>query len=338
MLKKLDVFRKILDDIMIQAIHKRIVLYGYGYTGRFLKWYAEYYHSIIVDYIITLDTRFGRAYDEEFFQTTLFRMDYKDVSDAVVWIAEPMNDDISKLMDDYGYIKDKTYFDFYEAIYGQDVFWGEQDTDIFKRRKSGKRDIQFLEWLEWKYGCNFLLPIGMENFEVAGEHGASYRTSTQKELFPVLDRCHCIPTPNDAFFDFGCGKGSAIMSALDYGFTRVGGVEYEPKIYEILADNIKKLDFDKDKVECIQGNAAELAEELDEYNWFYFYQPFDDVILYQCINAICESMNRRKRKVHIINICPYYHKYIEETGYFRLVNQFTIDTRQRVVSVFESYV
>lgn len=53
MLKCLDAFRKILDDMMLEAMHKRIILYGYGYTGRFLKWYAQYYHSINVDYIIT---------------------------------------------------------------------------------------------------------------------------------------------------------------------------------------------------------------------------------------------------------------------------------------------
>lgn len=46
MLKCLDAFRKILDDMMLEAMHKRIILYGYGYTGRFLKWYAQYYHSI----------------------------------------------------------------------------------------------------------------------------------------------------------------------------------------------------------------------------------------------------------------------------------------------------
>lgn len=46
MLHILDDFRHTLDAAMIDAIHKRVVLYGWGYTGRFLKWYAEYYHSI----------------------------------------------------------------------------------------------------------------------------------------------------------------------------------------------------------------------------------------------------------------------------------------------------
>lgn len=74
MLKCLDAFRKILDDMMLEAMHKRIILYGYGYTGRFLKWYAQYYHSINVDYIITLDPSFSRPYDQELFQKTLISL------------------------------------------------------------------------------------------------------------------------------------------------------------------------------------------------------------------------------------------------------------------------
>lgn len=338
MLKILDGFRETLDNLMLQAMHKRIVLYGYGYTGRFLRWYARYYHSIEVDYVITLDGSFGRPYDQELFQWQLFNFDYKDVSEAVVWIAEPVDETLCALLKEKGYIKNKTYFDFYEAIYGEDVNWGSESSDVFKRRKSGKKDIQFLEWLEWKYSCNFLQVIESKNFEVAGEHGASFRTATQKELFPILDRCHCIPTADDAIFDYGCGKGGAMVSFFDYGFSRVGGVEYEPQIYEILVDNMKKLKLENEGkiVECIQGDGARVNEQLDKYNWFYFYQPFDDYIFRKCINAICESLRRCKRKAHIIHIVPLGHKCIEESGYFRLTNQFTIDTRQRVVNIYET--
>ena len=338
MLKCLDAFRKILDDMMLEAMHKRIILYGYGYTGRFLKWYAQYYHSINVDYIITLDPSFSRPYDQELFQKTLFHFDYKDTADAVVWLAEPLDEEMDKLLKEKGYEKGKTFFDFYEAVYGDDIDWGIKIEDPFKRRKSGKRDIQFLEWLEWKNGCNFVEAIGRENFEVVDEHGAGYKTSSPKELFPILDRCHCIPNENDAIFDYGCGKGGAMVSFLDYGFRHVGGVEFEPKVYEILVDNIQKLELHKEgkTVECIKGNAAEVKEQLDRYNWFLFYEPFDETIFSKCISAICDSLQRNSRKTHIISINPKCFQCIEATNRFRLVNQFTIETRQRVVNVYES--
>lgn len=338
MLKVLDEFREKLDRIMLKAMHSRIVLYGYGYAGRFLKWYAEYYHSIKVDYTITLDTSFGRPYDQELFQKDLFSFHYKDVDSAVVWAAEPVSPDLEKFFNQYGYRRNETFFDFYEAIYGDDVTWEFETADIFSKRKAGKKDIQFLEFLEWKYGCNFLQVIPSSDFKVAGEHGASFRALTQKEIFPILDKCHCIPTDKDAIFDYGCGKGGAIVSFLDYGFKHAGGVEYEPEIYDILVDNMEKLKLDEDEkvLECIQGNAAEVDKPLDKYNWFYFYEPFDEFIFKDCMKAICKSLKRYKRQIHIISVIPSYNQCIKESGQFYLTNQFTIETRQRVVNVFKS--
>ena len=127
-----------------------------------------------------------------------------------------------------------------------------------------------------------------------------------------------------------------MVSFLDYGFQRVVGIEYEPKIYEILRQNINRLGLEN-RTELLYGDAGELTEPLDNYNWFYFFLPFDNYIFEKCVRAICESYVRKKRKIHIISISPYSHECIEKTGVFRLTTQFTVDMRQRVVYVFESY-
>lgn len=51
-LRVLEEFRDKLDSIILKGFGHRIVLWGYGYSGRFIAWYAEYYHSIKVDYIV----------------------------------------------------------------------------------------------------------------------------------------------------------------------------------------------------------------------------------------------------------------------------------------------
>lgn len=338
MLSILDEFRECLDDIMIQSIHSSILLYGYeSYTGRFIKWYAEYYHGIKADYLVSTDMSRGRAYDSEIFRPSVIDFNYRNVRQAIIWVTEPMTEELRISLEGKGYVKGKTYFDFYEAIYGMDIYGtNEKNIDIFRKKKEGKRDIQFLEWLEWKYGCNFVTRIHHDFLEVAGEHGGGYGCTTQKEIFPILDHCHCIPQMDDAIFDYGCGKGGALVSFLDYGFQRVGGVEYEPKIYEVLKENIGLLKLE-DKVEILYGDAGEIREPLDDYNWFYFFLPFDNYIFEKCVKSICDSYKRRKRKIYIISISPYSHECIEKTDIFRLTNQFTIDMRQRVVDVFESY-
>lgn len=337
MLAILEEFRNSLDNIMLNAMHSSVLLYGYeSYTGRFIKWYAEYYHNIKIDYLVSTDMGRGRPYDQEIFRPSVIDFNYRNVRNALVWIVEPMTTEIREFLEQRGYVKDKTYFDFYKKIYGSDINWEEtENMDIFHKRKTGKRDIQFLEWLEWKYECNFVTRIKHEFLEVAGEHGEGYGCTTQKEIFPILDHCHCIPQQEDAIFDYGCGKGGALISFLDYGFQRVGGIEYEPKIYEVLRENISKLGL-QNKVELIYGDAGELTEPLDCYNWFYFFLPFDNYIFEKCIKAICGSYKRKKRKIHIISISPYSYECIEKTGVLQLTNQFTVDMRQRVVYVFES--
>ena len=89
MLKQLIEFRERLDNVMRQAFGKRIVLWGYGYTGRFLEWYAEYYHSIRIDYIITEDWSTGQPYNFPLFRDSVFEFDYMDVRNAIVWLAIP---------------------------------------------------------------------------------------------------------------------------------------------------------------------------------------------------------------------------------------------------------
>ncbi len=330
MLPILREFRDSLDEIMLKAMHNSVLLFGYeSYTGRFIKWYA--------DYLVSTDLSRGKAYDVEIFRPSIIDFNYRNVKEAIVWVVEPMTEGIRTFLEARGYKEGENYFDFYSAIYGEDIYGAnEENTDMFHRRKEGRRDIQFLEWLEWKHDCNFVTRIPHEYLEVVGEHGGGYGVTTQKEIFPILDHCHCIPKEEDAIFDFGCGKGGPLVSFLDYGFLRGGGVEYEPKIYEVLEENIKKLGLEN-RLEILQGDAGKITTEIDGYNWFYFFCPFDNVIFEKCIKSIYDSYRRKKRKCHILSISPYSHNMIENAGVFRLVNQFTIDMRSRVVDVYESY-
>ncbi len=337
MLKIFDEFRERLDQVMVKAFGHRVVLWGYGYTGRFLEWYAEYYHSIKIDFIITEDWSTGMPYNFPLFRDSLFEFDYMDVKDAVIWLALPEKAAVKKLKGG-GYVKGRTYFNFLEIIFGNDYICPEAGVEnVYQTRKTGLRDVQFMEWLEYIYGCNFVTAIETSQYasEIKGAH--SYRISTQKEIFPILDKCHCIPQEEDAIFDFGCGKGGAMVAFMDYGFKKVGGVEYEPHIYDVMMDNFNKLGIDIQNISdnaCIQGDAASVKVELDGYNWFYYFDPFDKEVFEKTIINICDSLKRKPRKIHIININPKFYNVVLNSGCFKLTNQFCAATRQKVVDVF----
>lgn len=195
-----------------------------------------------------------------------------------------------------------------------------------------------MRYLEKMHGYDIVDPIQVKDFTNSMDGMRPCVNLSPKEIFPILDKCHCIPQKNDAIFDFGCGKGSALFSFLDYGFSQVGGVEYADNVYEILTSNAEKLcnELNDKKMNCYHGDAALVKEELDEYNWFYLFDPFGRDVFEKVINNICESFNRRPRKIWIINILPKYHDVIEKTGRFVLINQFEIMTRQRVVNIYVS--
>ena len=336
MFKLLDEFRSTLDEIMLKCMNRRILIYGYeSYTGRFLKWYSNYYHGIDVDWLVSEDMSTGHGYETEIFRPSVLSFGYKDIRDAVIWLAQPLTDDLVRRLEELGYEEGITYFDFYRAVYGSDIYAEADVQDVFNKKKEGRRDIQFLEWIECKYGCNFILPISKNDFEVVDSHGARYSCSTQKEIFPMLDRCHIHPSDHDAILDFGCGKGGAMVSFLDYGFKKVGGVEYETKIYEVAKENFNRLGI-KNGIELLNEDARNVKEQLDSYNWFYFFFPFDKEIFTVVIDNIKASFMRKKRKIHIIYFTAMEYRFMEETGIFRLTNQFTVDSRQRVVGIFES--
>lgn len=87
---------------------------------------------------------------------------------------------------------------------------------------------------------------------------------------------------------------------------------------------------------CIKGDASKLSTELDGYDCFFFFDPFEGELFERVIAAIIKSLDRVPRKIYIIYLNPSCHAAIERTGRFELTNRFDIMTRQRVVKVYVS--
>ena len=92
----------------------------------------------------------------------------------------------------------------------------------------------------------------------------------------------------------------------------------------------------EDAVALINDDARNIKEQLDDYNWFYFFFPFDKIVFQTVIGNIKDSYLRKHRKIRLIYFTAMDYQFIENTSVFRLTNQFTVDSRQRVVGIFES--
>ena len=334
MLEHFSELRLAPDGIMLRCMHSRIAMLGNGYSGRFIRWYAKYYHGIEIDYVIS-DIRLMGSFEPEIFQPSIFSAYYKDFDTCILWLAVPRTEQISALLEHYHYRVNENFFDFFEAVYGEDVVWSDNEAGVtpFTKHKTGTRDIQFPEWLEWKYGCNFVTAVELFDFRNDISDSHAYRVIAEKELFTILDQLHMHPGKLDAFFDVGCGKGAAMVSALDYGFHRVGGIEYEDGIYDVCVDNFEKLGL-SDRAFLYKGNAAKLGEEIDAFNVFFLNSPFGNEIAIPCMQAIEASFRRHPRRLRIVMYAPTVGRYIEENSIFTLLSQFTIHSRQRIVQIY----
>lgn len=90
------------------------------YTGCFIKWYAEYYHNIKMDYLVSTDMSRGRAYNSKIFRSSVIDFNYRDIKPAIVWVTESMTEELRLHLENRGYVKEKIYFNFFDVIYGED--------------------------------------------------------------------------------------------------------------------------------------------------------------------------------------------------------------------------
>lgn len=112
---------------------------------------------------------------------------------------------------------------------------------------------------------------------------------------------------SDAIVDFGCGKGGILISLSKYPFTRITGVEIAPDLVDIARENIMKLKIRNVDVQCC--DAADF-KQLNEYNYFYFFDPFPCVVMADVLDNIEQSLAVSPRKVTIIYLNPFCHKLI----------------------------
>jgi len=120
-------------------------------------------------------------------------------------------------------------------------------------------------------------------------------------------------TPHDAIVDFGCGKGGILISLSKYPFSRITGVEIAPELVEIAESNIRKLKIGNVDIVC--SDAAEF-KELDEYNYFYFFDPFPCSVMQDVIDNIEKSILEQPRDVIIIYLNPHCHELIKASNIF----------------------
>lgn len=191
-------------------------------------------------------------------------------------------------------------------------------------------NISYYEYLESNFNLDIIERKFVEKMVNPKKDALNYSPGMGYPLIDVLD--NFIFQPGDAVFDFGCGKGGALLLFLRSGIQKIAGVEYDKPLYDILLENYQKISVSSENI--INGDAALIMSELDDYNYFFMYNPFQGETFCQVINNIEESWQRKRRRITFIYSGPYCHRYVVEHGVFRLSKQIYTDYSVRNVNIY----
>ena len=182
----------------------------------------------------------------------------------------------------------------------------------------GQKVLGFENWLEYTYELDITsVPTAGTNKIGEESHNFHWGSHDYKfmEAFDSL-----LIKKDDAVFDYGCGKGGVLLLLkLLVGFNIIGGVEYDGVLYSAAVNNFEKMGLDIARL--IHGDATELKHEIDDYNYFFLYDPFVGKQFEMVLDNIVNSYNRRSRKIIIIYASPQCDDIIQKNGKFILIKK-----------------
>ena len=108
----------------------------------------------------------------------------------------------------------------------------------------------------------------------------SFYSPSCNKLYDLLKK---IQTKNKKIIDIGCGKGYALYIFSLFDFEKISGIEIDEKLVLICKKNFLLLN--KKNISIIHDNILNL-ENINNYDIYYFYNPFNSNIFEKIIKKI----------------------------------------------------
>jgi len=129
-------------------------------------------------------------------------------------------------------------------------------------------------------------------------------------------------TARDSIVDFGSGKGGVLITLSKYPFLKITGVEISPALVSVAKKNLKALKI-RD-IEIVLSDAADFTD-LEENNYFYFFNPFPCNVMRAVIENISLSLIKKPRKATLIYYNPECHDSVVTGTPFVKINEFRLN-------------
>jgi len=171
---------------------------------------------------------------------------------------------------------------------------------------------------ERKYKINTSKIEQLQNFHIKGnniDHAEIYQGANYYLLEKIFDHLQTIEA-NQNILDYGCGKGRVLAVAPYYGFTKLTGVEFAKELCDTARKNIFEVQqkFPEKVFNIIHVNAVDYLIENDT-NVFFFFNPFDELVMLRVVKNILMSIKAFPREAYIVYINPVHKEIFMSAGF-----------------------
>jgi SAM-dependent methyltransferase len=171
---------------------------------------------------------------------------------------------------------------------------------------------------EKKYNIKTIELDRLKTISIKGDnlsHGSIYQGCNYYVLQKGFDYLSRVPE-NKNLVDFGCGKGRALVVAAHYGFNIITGIDFAKSLCHLAEKNIE---VNKDHLDISRFNI--ICDDVINYkvkgeeNVFFFFNPFDDVIMLKVVKNILSSLRENPRKIYIMYANPVHKEIFLSAGF-----------------------
>lgn len=171
---------------------------------------------------------------------------------------------------------------------------------------------------EKKYGIETIQFNRLTTLSVYGEnliHASIYQGANYFLLEKAFDYLQSI-NANQVIVDFGCGKGRVMVVAAYYGFKKITGIDFAKALCVSAERNIAKVKslYLSTEFTVLCDDAINYGIKNDE-NVFFFFNPFDEVVMLQVVKNILKSLKENPRHIHIVYLNPVHKEIFLSAGF-----------------------
>ncbi len=170
---------------------------------------------------------------------------------------------------------------------------------------------------EKKYKIDTIAIDRLRNADIKSEniaHSSIYQGVGYYALEKAFDYLQALHV-NQNIVDFGCGKGRVLAVAAKYGFQKIIGVDFAPALCNDALKNIERIKplYPDTNFKVVCDDVVNYKIENDT-NVFFFFNPFDEVIMLEVVKNILNSLKQNERKIYIIYVNPLHKEIFESAG------------------------